>query len=89
MGGIREEMLKIATPCFDSEWHGEGYPTMAEVLVDQLMDYLKSKGVVRLENHQSLPQSFRGGTWASDNLLYDITFYKDMAAYQGKLHWRI
>jgi len=34
---VRREALEIATRSFDPEWHGEGYPSMVEVVVDLIL----------------------------------------------------
>ena len=33
----REKLLKLITPYIDDEWHGEGYPVKAELIVDDVL----------------------------------------------------
>lgn len=50
---LKEEMLRITTPCIDGEWHGDGYPSMASVLVDQLLPLMFTELTPREKKPQS------------------------------------
>ena len=49
---VREQALKIATRILDPEWHYEGYPAKAEILVDQI---LAIDGIAIVELGAELP----------------------------------
>lgn len=43
---VREKALKEITSVVDPEWHGEGYPTKAEIIYDLLISIPLSEGKV-------------------------------------------
>lgn len=62
MDDVRKDLLKNVTGYIDSEWHGEGYPIVAELIVD---DFLSHPRIGVIAEDQSLPEIKGNYAWLS------------------------
>ena len=75
---VRREALEIATRSFDPEWHGEGYPSMVEVVVDLI---LSISGLAVVDREAKLPQN----PWESARAGIPMAWYSAIEDYKKEV----